>query len=82
VNLTPEFNIDEYRSMAGFSVPAYAPANFVPLAWSDHDEGAVKFLKVPVGHGPQSPAAPSTSKLNSGARSHDYTHIRQARGGE
>jgi hypothetical protein len=48
VDLTPEFNLDEYRSMAGFSVPPYAPANFVPLAWSDHDEGTVKLLKVPV----------------------------------
>lgn len=48
VDLTPEFNIDEYRSLAGFSVPPYAPENFVPLAWSDCDEGLVKLLKVPV----------------------------------
>jgi hypothetical protein len=48
VNLTPEFTIDEYRSLAGFSVPPYAPENFIPLAWSDYDEGTVKLLKVPV----------------------------------
>jgi hypothetical protein len=48
VDLTPEFNIDEYRSMAGFSVPAYAPENFIPLIWSDYDEGNIKLLKVPV----------------------------------
>ncbi len=48
VNLTPEFTMDEYRSLAGFSVPPYAPANFVPLAFSDYDEGTVKLLKVPV----------------------------------
>ena len=48
VNLTPEFTIDEYRSIAGFSVPPYAPENFVPLAFSDYDEGTVKLLKVPV----------------------------------
>ena len=48
VDLTPEFNIDEYRSMAGFFVPPYAPENFVPLVWSDYDEGKIKFLKVPV----------------------------------
>jgi hypothetical protein len=48
VALTPEFNIDEYRSLAGFSVPPYAPENFIPLVWSDYDEGTVKLLKVPV----------------------------------
>jgi len=48
VDLTPEFTIDEYRSLAGFSVPPYAPENFIPLAWSDNDEGTVKLLKVPV----------------------------------
>jgi hypothetical protein len=48
VNLTPEFTIDEYRSLAGFSVPPYAPTNFIPLAWSDYDEGTVKLLKIPV----------------------------------
>jgi len=48
LNLTPEFTIDEYRSLAGFSVPPYAPENFIPLAWSDYDEGTVKLLKVPV----------------------------------
>jgi hypothetical protein len=48
VGLTPEFAIDEYRSLAGFSVPPYSPENFVPLVWSDHDEGTVKLLKVPV----------------------------------
>ena len=48
VYLTPEFAIDEYRSLAGFSVPPYAPENFIPLAWSDHDDGTVKLLKVPV----------------------------------
>ena len=48
VDLTPEFTIDEYRSLAGFSVPPYAPENFVPLAFSDHDKGTVKLLKVPL----------------------------------
>jgi hypothetical protein len=48
VNLTPEFTMDEYRSLAGFSVPPYAPENFIPLVWSDYDEGTVKLLKVPV----------------------------------
>jgi len=48
VDLTPEFNMDEYRSLAGFSVPTYAPENFIPLAWSDYDDGIVKLLKVPV----------------------------------
>jgi hypothetical protein len=48
VNLTPEFTIDEYRSLAGFSVPPYAPENFVPLAFSEYDQGTVKLLKVPV----------------------------------
>ena len=48
VDLTPEFNLDEYRSLAGFSVPPYAPENFVPLAWSDYDEGMINLLKVPV----------------------------------
>ncbi|MBL7189009.1 MAG: hypothetical protein ISS70_22005 [Phycisphaerae bacterium] len=47
VDLTPELSIDEYRSFAGFSVPAYAPENFIPLVWSDCDEGTVKLLKVP-----------------------------------
>jgi len=40
--------MDEYRSLAGFSVPPYASENFIPLAFSDHDEGMVKLLKVPV----------------------------------
>ncbi len=35
-------------SLAGFSVPPYAPSNFIPLVWSDHDEGTIKLLKVPV----------------------------------
>jgi hypothetical protein len=48
VNLTPEFTLDEYRSLAGFSVPPYAPENFIPLVWSNYDEGTVKLLKVPV----------------------------------
>lgn len=48
VDLTPEFDIDEYRSLAGFSVPAYALENFIPLAWSDYGEGLVKLLKVPI----------------------------------
>jgi len=48
MDLTAEFTIDEYRSLAGFSVPAYAPENFIPLAWSDYDDGLVKLLKVPV----------------------------------
>jgi hypothetical protein len=48
VDLTREFEIDEYRSLAGFSVPSYAPANFIPLAWSDYGEGLVKLVRVPV----------------------------------
>ncbi|MCK4293864.1 MAG: exo-alpha-sialidase [Planctomycetes bacterium] len=48
VDITPEFTIDEYRSLAGFSVPPYAPMNFIPLAWSDYDEGTIKFLRIPV----------------------------------
>ena len=48
VDLTPEFTMDEYRSLAGFSVPPYAPNNFIPLIWSDSDEGTVKLLKVPI----------------------------------
>ncbi len=51
VDLTGEFTMDEYRSLAGFSVPPYSPDNFVPLVWSDHDEGTVKLLKVPVHQG-------------------------------
>ena len=46
--LTGKFNIDEYRSITGFSVPPYSPPNFSPLAWSDCDEGTIKLLKVPV----------------------------------
>jgi len=46
--LRPQFNVDEYRSLAGFSVPPYAPMNFIPLAWSDYDEGTIKFLRIPV----------------------------------
>jgi len=48
VDLTPEFTMDEYLSLAGFSVPPYAPDNFIPLVWSDSDEGTVKLLKVPM----------------------------------
>jgi hypothetical protein len=48
VDLTGEFAMDEYRSLAGFSVPPYAAENFVPLVWSDHETGTVKLLKVPV----------------------------------
>jgi hypothetical protein len=48
LDITPESTIDEYRSLAGFSVPPYAPENFIPLAWSDYDDGTVKLLKVPV----------------------------------
>jgi hypothetical protein len=44
----PEFKIAELRSMPGFSVPRYSPPNFVPLAWSDAEEGVVKFLRVPI----------------------------------
>jgi hypothetical protein len=47
-DLTGEFNIHEYRSLAGYCVPPYAPANYVPLAWSDFDDGTVKLLKVPI----------------------------------
>ena len=46
--LTDEFEIHEYRSLAGFSVPPLSPPNFVPLVWSDATEGVVKLLKVPV----------------------------------
>jgi hypothetical protein len=34
--------------MAGFSVPPYSPPNYVPVVWSDYDEGTVKLLKVPI----------------------------------
>jgi hypothetical protein len=47
-DLTDEFDIHEYRSLPGFSVPPYAPANYVPLVWSDFGEGTVKLLKVPL----------------------------------
>jgi hypothetical protein len=47
LELTPEFNIDEYRSMTGYSVPPYSPENFIPLVWSEYDEGNIKLLKVP-----------------------------------
>ena len=47
-DLISELNIHEYRSIAGYYVPPYAPASFVPLVWSDYDEGTVKLLKVPV----------------------------------
>jgi hypothetical protein len=45
---TDSFEIHEYRSMSGFSVPPYAHPNYVPLVWSDFGEGAIKLLKVPV----------------------------------
>jgi len=48
VHLTSEFAIDEYRSLAAFSVPPYAPQNSIPLAWSDCGDGLVKILKVPI----------------------------------
>jgi hypothetical protein len=48
IDLMPEFSLDEYRSLAGFSIPPCAPENFIPLIWSDYDEGMVKLLKVPV----------------------------------
>ncbi len=51
VALTEKFNIDEYRALAGYSVPPYSPSNFVPLAYSDADEGRIKLLKVPVTEG-------------------------------
>jgi hypothetical protein len=47
-DLISELNIHEYRSLAGYYVPPYAPANFVPLVWSDYDEGTVKLLEVPI----------------------------------
>ena len=47
-DLTGELSLHEYRSLAGYSVPPYAPANYVPLVWSDHDEGMIKLLKVPI----------------------------------
>ena len=49
--LTEKFNIDEYRALAGYSVPPYSPSNFIPLAYSDADEGKIKLLKVPVTEG-------------------------------
>jgi hypothetical protein len=57
-DLTGEFNLHEYRSLAGFTVPPYAPADFVPLAWSDFDEGTVKFLRVPIHRAVGAAAAP------------------------
>ncbi|MHC4394896.1 MAG: hypothetical protein ACYS1A_04510 [Planctomycetota bacterium] len=48
VELTDKFNIVEYRSLTGFSVPPYSPPNFIPLVWSDFDEDTIKLLKVPV----------------------------------
>jgi hypothetical protein len=51
VALTEKFNIDEYRALTGYSVPPYSPPNFVPLAYSDADEGNIKLLKVPVTEG-------------------------------
>lgn len=47
-DLTDEFDIHEYRSLPGFSVPPYAPPNYVPLVWSDFGEGTIKLLKIPV----------------------------------
>ena len=47
-DLVSGLNLHEYRSLAGYSVPPYAPANFVPLVWSDFDEGTVKLLIVPM----------------------------------
>ena len=47
-DLTDEIEIHEYRSLPGFSVPPYAPANYVPLVWSDFNEGTIKLVKVPV----------------------------------
>ena len=47
-DLTGEFDIHEYRSLPGFSVPPYAPPNYVPLVWSDFGEAKIKLLKVPV----------------------------------
>ncbi len=47
-DLTAELNIHEYRSLSGYSVPPYAPAGYVPLVFSDFDDGTVKLLKVPV----------------------------------
>jgi hypothetical protein len=47
-DLTDEFEIHEYRSLPGFSVPPYSPANYVPLVWSDFGEGTLKLLKVPI----------------------------------
>jgi hypothetical protein len=47
-DLTGEFDIHEYRSLPGFSVPPYAPSNYVPLVWSDFGEGTIKLMKIPV----------------------------------
>ncbi|MHC4180181.1 MAG: sialidase family protein, partial [Planctomycetota bacterium] len=47
-DLVSKLNIHEYRSLAGYCVPPYAPANYVPLVFSDFDEGTVKLLKVPM----------------------------------
>lgn len=38
VDLTAELTIDEYPSLAGFSVLPYTRENFIPLVWSDYDE--------------------------------------------
>ena len=37
-----------HRGLAGGSVWRYAPANHVPLAFSDFDDGTVNLLKVAV----------------------------------
>ncbi len=47
-DLTSEMNLHEYRSLAGYSVPPYAPANYVPFVFSDFDQGTVKLLMVPM----------------------------------
>jgi hypothetical protein len=41
-------DLHEYRSLAGYCVPPYSPVNYVPLIWSDFDEGTVKLLQVPM----------------------------------
>lgn len=47
-DLIRELNIHEYRSLAGYCAPPYAPANYIPLVFSDFDDGTVKLLKIPV----------------------------------
>ena len=40
--------INVHVKFPGFSVPPYAPPNYVPLVWSDFGEGRITLLKLPV----------------------------------